>query len=153
MLMVTKLHADATLPTVAHPGEDLGYDIYALNDATLLPGVVTVIGTGLSMHFESFDATGTPSATKYGLIIKDRSSMALRGITTSAGVLDYGYTDEVKVLLTLSPGWDHEAKILAGHKIAQVVPVSVMTLAPVFEINTLRTSTLRGLGGFGSSGI
>ena len=35
---------------------------------------------------------------KYGFVIKDRSSMAMLGLFTHAGVIDSGYTGEVKVL-------------------------------------------------------
>ncbi len=35
MLKVKKLSPDAVLPTVAHPGEDIGYDLYSSEDVTL----------------------------------------------------------------------------------------------------------------------
>ena len=37
MLKVKKLHPEAQLPTVAHPGTDLGFDLYALEDTALPP--------------------------------------------------------------------------------------------------------------------
>jgi len=35
MLKVKKLSPAATLPTVAHPGEDIGYDLYSAEDLTI----------------------------------------------------------------------------------------------------------------------
>ena len=35
MLKVKRLSPDAVLPTVAHPGEDIGYDLYSAEDITL----------------------------------------------------------------------------------------------------------------------
>ena len=37
MLKVLKLDNRATTPTVANPGEDLGFDVYALEDTALPP--------------------------------------------------------------------------------------------------------------------
>ena len=35
MLKVKRLSPSATLPTVAHPGEDIGYDLYSVEDITI----------------------------------------------------------------------------------------------------------------------
>ena len=48
MLKVKKLHPDAQLPTVAHPGTDLGFDLYALEDTALPAGVPVKIISPLS---------------------------------------------------------------------------------------------------------
>ena len=37
-LIVKLLDESAKAPTVAHPGEDIGYDLYANLDHTLIPG-------------------------------------------------------------------------------------------------------------------
>jgi dUTP pyrophosphatase len=98
-LLAKKLSPDATLPTVAHPGEDLGFDLYASETVTLYPGQVVKVRTGIALRY--VDLSGVDHQKHYGLILKDRSSLAAKGITTSAGVIDAGYQGEVCVLMTL----------------------------------------------------
>jgi dUTPase len=47
-------------------------------------------------------AYGFPEHKKeaLGLLIRDRSSMAMKGVTTSGGVIDAGHRGEIKVLMT-----------------------------------------------------
>jgi dUTP pyrophosphatase len=146
MLQVKKLHSDAVLPTVGHPGQDLGFDLYALEDTTLFAGVTTLVRTGIAATFCNYGHF-MEHANKFGLLIRDRSSMAVRGIKTSAGVLDAGYTGEIKVLMTSTAIY----YIYKGDKIAQMLPVRVYTRCPITEVEEL-TATTRGAGGFGSTG-
>lgn len=158
MLNVKKLHLDAKLPTVGHPGEDLGMDIYALKDTILPFGVVTPVSTGIAARFID-DSVATNR--KFGLLIKDRSSMAAKGICTSAGVIDSGYTAELKVMMTnnnaehqrfdFHEGYFQAYQVKAGDKIAQMIPTEVFTQGPIVEVETLE-ETSRGDGGFGSTG-
>ena len=143
-----KLHESAKAPHVAHPGEDLAYDLFAAEDAMLLPGRVTLVRTGIAIQFEP----------AHGAIVKDRSSMALKGVRTSAGVIDAGYRGEIMVPMTLdinSPcnrdGLHGGYVIKAGDKIAQMIPVKPLTYFEVEEFEVLR-ETVRGDKGFGSSG-
>lgn len=143
-----KLHENAKAPHVAHPGEDLAYDLFAAEDAALVPGRVMLVRTGIAIQFEP----------AHGAIVKDRSSMALKGIKTSAGVIDAGYRGEVLVAMTLdaeapaksdSPHGSYTIK--AGDKIAQMIPVKPLTTFEVEEREVLK-ETVRGEKGFGSSG-
>ncbi len=139
MLEVKLLEDGAKAPEVAHFGMDLGYDIFALRDVRLPAGRVTVVSTGIAVkEFQPGYNTG--------LLIRDRSSMAAKGITTSGGVIDAGYRGEVKVLMTSVDGYD----IKAGDKIAQLIPVRVLTGA-VHVVDEL-DETSRGANGFGSTG-
>jgi dUTP pyrophosphatase len=88
--------------------------------------------------------TGEP----LGLLVRDRSSMAARGIATTAGVIDAGYRGEILVLMTNLGEAPVEVK--AGEKIAQMIPVPVLT-GLVEEVETLEASA-RLAKGFGSSG-
>ena len=144
-----RLHPSAKAPAVAHPGEDLAYDLFAAEGASLIPGRVTLVRTGIAIEF-------TPA---HGAIIKDRSSMAVKGIRTSAGVIDAGYRGEILVALTLDmnapPGSDGrvgaEYRINAGDKIAQMVPVRSLTTLQIEECEMLSEAN-RGGRGFGSTG-
>jgi len=143
MLRVKLLHPAARTPVVAHPGEDLGYDLFSLEPALLAPRVTVRVRTGIAVEARH-PATGVP----LGLLVRDRSSMAAKGIATTAGVIDAGYRGEILILMT-NLG-DTPLEIKAGEKIAQMIPVPVLT-GPVQEVETLEVSA-RAEKGFGSSG-
>ena len=85
MLRVKLLESGARLPVVAHPGEDLGYDLFALAAVTLAPRSTAKVRTGIAVEARHPE-TGAP----LGLLVRDRSSMAARGIATTGGVIDAG---------------------------------------------------------------
>jgi dUTP pyrophosphatase len=140
-LRVKRLDPRATLPTRAHEG-DAGYDLYALEPATLAPGARAHVPTGIAIALPPGHA---------GLVLP-RSGLALRhgiGLVNAPGLIDEGYRGELKVLLLNT---DREAafEIAPGDRIAQLVLVEP-TLADVLEVEDL-DDTVRGVGGFGSSG-
>jgi dUTP pyrophosphatase len=163
VLRVKLLHPDAKAPTVAHPGNDLGFDLYALEDAVLEPGVMTRVRTGIAIE----------GPEGYGFVLGDRSSMALRGITYAGGRIDAGYRGEILVCLvnvnqpvyTLVEDHDTSGTLRGvslaksdvtillhkGDKIVQMTPVRVSTEWPVAVVEDLAESR-RGERGFGSSG-
>ena len=143
MLRVKLLDPAARAPVVAHPGEDLGYDLFALEAVALVPRSTVKVRTGIAVEARH-PYTGAP----LGLLVRDRSSMAARGIATTAGVIDSGYRGEVLVLMTNLGEIAVELK--AGEKIAQMIPVPILT-GPVHEVETLEDSA-RAEKGFGSSG-
>ena len=144
MLKVLKLDERALAPTVANPGEDLGFDVYALEDTLLPPNTPVRVRTGIAVHFEKPDAP----REKFGLLVRDRSSMASKGVVASGGVIDAGYRGELLVLLT---SYTNSFAIKAGDKIAQLIPLPVLTGAGVVEATSLAESA-RGGNGFGSTG-
>jgi dUTP pyrophosphatase len=143
MLRVKLLEPSARLPVVAHPGEDLGYDVFSLETVLLEPHKTIRVRTGISVEARHPE-TGTP----LGLLVRDRSSMATKGIATTAGVIDAGYRGEVQIVMTNLGHSD--IQINAGEKIAQMIPVPVLT-GPVEEVEALEESA-RLAKGFGSSG-
>jgi len=50
MLKVKLLSATAKAPTIAHPGEDLGYDLFASETATIAARGNAVVPTGISIE-------------------------------------------------------------------------------------------------------
>lgn len=143
MLRVKLLDPGARLPIVAHPGEDLGYDVFSLEAVLLEPHKTVRVRTGISVEARHPE-TGAP----LGLLVRDRSSMASRGIATTAGVIDAGYRGEVQIVMT-NLGTT-SVQLQAGEKIAQMIPVPVLT-GPVEEVEILQDSA-RLAKGFGSSG-
>ncbi len=143
MLRVRRLETGARLPVVAHPGEDLGYDLFALEAMVLEPQATARVRTGIAVEARHPE-TGAP----LGLLVRDRSSIAARGIATTGGVIDAGYRGEILVLMT-NLG-KTTVDLNAGEKIAQMIPVPVLT-GLVQEVETLEDSA-RAAKGFGSSG-
>jgi len=143
MLRVKLLEAGARLPAVAHPGEDLGYDLFALEGAVLAPHATMRVRTGIAVEARH-PASGAP----LGLLVRDRSSMAARGLATTAGVIDAGYRGEILILMA-NLG-EAAVELKAGEKIAQMIPVPVLT-GEVTEVESLEDSA-RAEKGFGSSG-
>jgi dUTP pyrophosphatase len=143
MLRVKLLAETARIPEVAHPGEDLGYDIFALETTELWARQSVRVKTGISVEARH-PGTGAP----LGLLVRDRSSMAAKGIAVTGGVIDAGYRGEIQILLTNLT--DAALRIEAGDKIAQMIPVPVLT-GPVQVVDELGESS-RAEKGFGSSG-
>jgi dUTP pyrophosphatase len=143
MLRVKLLEPGARLPIVAHPGEDLGYDVFSLESVLIEPHKTLRVRTGISVEARHPE-TGAP----LGLLVRDRSSMAARGLATTAGVIDAGYRGEVQIVMTNLGATGIEIK--AGEKIAQMIPVPVLT-GIVEQAETLEDSA-RLAKGFGSSG-
>ena len=142
MLKVKPLRVSAKAPTIAHPGEDLAYDVYAAEAVTIQPRGHAVVLTGIAIELTS--DTGEPM----GALLRDRSSMAARRLALTAGVIDAGYRGEIKVLME-NLG-DTPAEIHAGDKIANLIPYSVLT-TEVEVVEELGESN-RNAKGFGSSG-
>lgn len=136
-MKVKKLSEKAHLPERAKPG-DLGYDLFADKGEIIPKGEMRPISSGIALEFPA----------GWGGIIKDRSSMAAKRITVSAGVIDGGYRGEIIVLM--SNHSDKDFIIEPGDKIAQLVPTpeTAWDIIVVDELN----ETHRGEGGFGSTG-
>ena len=142
MLKVKLLTAAAKSPTVAHPGEDLGYDIYAAETVTIAPRGHATVSTGVAVECTS------RNGESMGALLRDKSSMASRRLTVTGGVIDAGYRGEVRVLME-NLG-DEAAVIHAGDKIANLIPYPVLT-GKVEVVDDLSDSR-RKARGFGSSG-
>lgn len=122
------------------PG-DAGYDLFAVAGCRISPGDRVLVETGL--HLEVPDG--------FVGLVKDRSSLALAGLHTVAGVIDSAYRGELKVLLLNLA--DETLHIRARQRIAQLIVVPVYS-APVVFVESLDelTKTERGAAGFGSTG-
>lgn len=140
VIKVQRIHPSARLPLYAHTGPygDLAADLHSVSDWTIDAAETVAIPTGLALEFPS----------THGALIEDRSGLALRGLTTLAGVIDPGYRGEVKVVLTnLS---SHPQTLTAGTRIAQLR--IVQRFEATFEEVPSLTETHRGDSGFGSTG-
>lgn len=163
MLKVKLLHPDAKLPTVVHSGSDIGFDLYALEDSVLHPGVPVKLRTGIALE----------GPEGWGFILGDRSSMASRGITYMGGRIDAGYRGELLICLvnvnqptySLSLARNEAGQVVdvtlnqsnvsicirKGDKIAQMSPFHSETNMEIVAVDEL-SETARQDKGFGSSG-
>ena len=142
MLRVKLLNGSAKAPTVAHAGEDLGYDIYASFMMIIAPRSHAVVPTGIAIECTS------PTGEPMGALLRDKSSLAARRLVLTGGVIDAGYRGEIKVLM--ENRGDTAQVINAGDKIANLIPYPVLT-GEVQVVDDLAVSS-RKAGGFGSSG-
>ena len=137
-LGVKKLGYDSILPTRGSDGA-VGYDLYSNCDGVIAKGKRGLISTGIAVSLP----TGV-----YGRVAP-RSGLAVKhGIQIGAGVTDPDYTGEISVVIFNMGDSDFEVK--KGDRIAQLVLERCET-PPIEEIGLLQ-ETLRGEGGFGSTG-
>ena len=143
-IRVQRLHPAAQLPRYAHTGPfgDLAADLFAAEAATLAPagreGSTVAVRTGLALELPS----------THGALVEDRSGLAVRGVTTLAGVIDPGYRGEIRVVMVnLSAA---AVEIKAGDRIAQLR--IVRRIEAEFEEVTELVEASRGANGFGSTG-
>lgn len=110
-------------------------------EITLKPGERKLIGTGLKIAIPA----------GYEAQIRPRSGLALKhGITVlnSPGTIDSDYRGEIKVLL-INHGQE-EFTIKTGDRIAQLVLASYTRI--IWETTEILPETVRGEGGYGSTG-
>ena len=143
-VLMKKLAPEAVLPKYGSPYA-AGADLCAYlpeGEITVAPGKTVLIGTGLAMELE---------AGFVGLIYA-RSGLATRqGLAPAnkVGVVDADYRGEIKVALHNHS--DRAAAVLPGDRIAQLV-IAPVVHAEFEEVESL-SDTVRGEGGFGSTGV
>lgn len=132
---------DLPLPDYETSGS-AGMDIRAAEAATIAPGKRALIGTGF--------AFAIPPG--FEVQVRPRSGLALKqgiSVLNSPGTIDSDYRGEIKAIIA-NLG-DEPFEIARGDRIAQIIvaPVQRGNLVEVAELD----DTIRGAGGFGSTGI
>ena len=118
-----------------------GMDVLSAEDVIIEPGARHAVATGL--------AVAIPPG--YEIQVRPRSGLALKhgiSVPNTPGTIDSDYRGELKVILI-----NHSAEpfvIHRGDRIAQLV-LAPVTLAEWDEVSEL-DETMRGAGGFGSTG-
>lgn len=119
-----------------------GMDVRAVEERTLQPGETALIPTGFAMAIPP----------GYEAQLRPRSGLALKyGITllNSPGTIDADYRGAVQVILT---NLGHQPFFInPSDRIAQMV-IAKVERAGIQEVKEL-DETIRGEGGFGSSGV
>ena len=141
-IRIKKLNDNAVIPTYGTEFS-AGADLYALpGDDIVIPAHATVmIHTGLSMEIPEGYA---------GLIFARSGLSSKRGLAPAnkVGVVDPDYRGEFMV--ALHNHTDEEKTVAGGERVAQLVIVPFITAD--FEVADELSDTVRGEGGFGSTG-
>lgn len=143
-VQIKLLDPKATIPKYATEGAS-GFDIRAVfdgEDVIVYAGKTWVFNTGLAFKIPD----------GYELQIRPRSGIAFKHSITvlnSPGTLDSDFLGELKILL-INHG-DNPFKVQSGNRIAQGVIAPVIRVN--FELVDKLPETVRGTGGFGSTGI
>ena len=141
-VLIKKLNPSVQLPEYKTKGAS-GMDLVAFlkNPVNVKSKTSSLIPTGISVAFSE----------KYEIQIRPRSGLAIKNnisVLNTPGTIDSDYRGEIKVII-----YNHGEKdfiINNGDRIAQMIlaPVIKMELE---EIDNL-SETIRGKGGFGSTG-
>ena len=141
-IRVKKLREGALLPTYG-TAQAAGAALYACLEAplTIAPGETAWVPTGLALEVPEGCA---------GLVYARSGLATKRGLAPAnkVGVIDSDYRGEITVVL-----YNHGSEaqtISSGERIAQLIVTPVLT--PAYTETDRLTETLRGTGGFGSTG-
>lgn len=141
IVRIKKLNENATLPTYGTE-YSAGADLYNLNEAVTIPSHATVlIHTGISVEIPE----------GYAGLIYARSGLASkRGLAPAnkVGVVDADYRGEIMVALHNHS--DIDATVDAGERVAQLVVTPFLKVE--YQLADELSDTVRGAGGFGSTG-
>jgi len=137
---MTLYYTDEMLKPERQHYDDGGVDLKASENIELPPKELKVVRTGVKAEIP-FGYVG---------LLKDRSSLASKGLMSFGGVIDAGYRGEIKALLVNTS--DEPMTFKKGDRIIQMVVARIDT-----TINYCKgeppDDTERGENGFGSSGL
>lgn len=139
IVKIKKLALNAIIPSYAKEG-DAGMDLTAISVESDPNGFYTEYGTGLAMEIPEGYA---------GLIFPRSSASKTSQIQANCvGVIDSGYRGEIKVRLK---ELGNPSKLYqVGDRIAQIIIMPVPQI--IFQETDQLSDTVRGDGGFGSTG-
>jgi dUTP pyrophosphatase len=141
-ILIKRLSKNISLPkyeTDGSSGMDLSANIE--KEIEIAPGKTSIIPTGLAVAIpKNFEIQIRPRS---GLAAKNQVS-----VLNTPGTIDADYRGELKVILINLSG--NTFKVQKGLRIAQMILCPVVK-ATIKEVDVLE-ETLRGSGGFGSTG-
>lgn len=141
-LKIALVRPGATVPKRATEGS-AGYDLTAVLEApvTVAHGQIVPVPTGIALQL----------APGYAALVLGRSGLGIKhGVApaNAVGLIDSDYRGEILVGLTCHCGTPYV--INPGERIAQMVIVPVAT--PTLVVAQTLEDSVRGTGGFGSTG-
>lgn len=141
-IKVKKLVSHAIIPEYANPG-DAGMDLYATDYGESEDGLYLEYGTGLAFEIPK----------GYVGLIFPRSSISKTplSLANSVGIIDSGYRGEISFRFKRIIEDREHLEYQAGDRIGQLMVIPIPRLELEETTNDL-SETVRGIGGYGSSG-
>ena len=154
-IYMKRLREDAILPKYAHGTEDSGMDVFAAaisvkedgewkeySEYTIKPNKTVLVKTGF--------AYAIPEGTEFQARPTSGNSLkTMMRVANAPGTLDAGYRNEIGIILTNTG--DTDFTIHKNDKVAQIVLCPV--LHAVIELTDTLPESVRGLDGYGSTGV
>lgn len=159
-----KFDDKAVIPTKAHE-TDGAYDLSCIEDFRLNPGDTKIIKTGIGVEWDTrnfvIDSAnyGIPEPPIPFAFVLPRSGLAAKyniTIVNSPGLIDYGYTGEISIILhrLFVPKFEGLVHFKGGDRIAQLMFGSIQGVKFDGSITPSEVGeTTRGSNGFGSTGV
>ena len=141
-IMIRRLDKGLPVPVYAHDG-DAGCDLLSAVDVVIQPGERVLVPTGI--------AVSIPRG--HGGFVQPRSGLAIKhgiSLVNTPGLIDSAYRGEIKIIM-INTDRTEPFHVKRGDKIAQFV-IQQVEEAEFEEVEEL-DATIRGDGGFGSTGI
>ncbi|MEL0176972.1 MAG: dUTP diphosphatase [Pelagibacteraceae bacterium] len=140
--LIKKLHPNVNIPEYKTSGSSgLDLEAFIQNDLIIKPKETILVPTGLSVAIK--DHLEIQIRPRSGLAAKNKIT-----VLNTPGTIDSDYRGEIKIIL-INLG-DNDFVIKNGDRIAQMVICPIIKAK--FEIIDELPKTLRGEGGFGSTG-
>ncbi len=141
-ILVKKFNKNIKLPTYKTSGSS-GMDLVALvkGKINIKPGKIAIISTGIAIAIP----------INYEIQIRPRSGLAAKkgiSVLNTPGTIDSDYRGEIKIILINLSKKSFVVK--SGDRVAQMI-LSPVAKGKLKEVKTL-PRTIRGKGGFGSTG-
>ena len=134
---IVSMNDDAIIPTRGSK-RSAGLDLYSSVDACIEIGSIKKINTGICVSLLE---------NSYGSI-RDKSSLAAKGLLTLGGVIDNDYTGEIIIIMA---SLTEPIKIKQGQKIVKLIVSNI--LYPEIKLVKFLKSTERNDKGFGEMDI
>ena len=141
-----RVEREDLIPVRTHT-TDAGLDLVSKDFVNLPAYTRVLVGTGVSVRIPK----------GYVGLLLPRSSLSKRGVvmTNSCGVIDSDYRGEIMASLMLVHPDPRVATLISkGERVVQllILPIALPTIQIVTESDTYWNDTVRGSGGFGSTG-
>ena len=130
-MQIVLVNKNALIPTRASKSS-AGLDLYSSIDVNIEVGSIKKVNTGICISVPE---------NSYGSI-RDKSSLASKGLLTLGGVIDRDYTGEIIVIMA---SLIESIKIKKGQKIAQLI-VSNITYPETKKVKFLKDTERNGFG-------
>ena len=149
-LNIKKLTEDAQVPQYGSQFA-AGMDLFSAVDLVVPPQSRKLVSTGISVSWQTQEGEWDENPEKYYLRIAPSSGLSVKSnIDIGAGVVDSDYRGEIFVCF-INNSLDKPYTIQQGDKIAQMILTRYEQFKEVVLVQD-HTETVRGAGGFGSTG-